>query len=55
MLSHLALSISSTNVKSRLMAVAYIIKEIFNNRREKMSSLDEGYLMTNISIRIREM
>lgn len=32
------------------MAEAHILEDIFNNLRENMASLHEGYLFTNISI-----
>lgn len=52
MLSHLPLSMSSSNVNLRLMAAAHILEEIFSNPCENVASLDEGYLITNISIKI---
>jgi hypothetical protein len=50
--SHLASSMSSSNVNLRLMAEAHILEDIFNNLRENMAPPHEGYLITNISIRI---
>jgi hypothetical protein len=50
--SHLASSTSSSNVNLRLMAEAYILEDIFNTPRVNMASIDEGYLITNISIKI---
>ena len=34
------------------MAAAHILEDFFNNPRENMASLDEGYLITNIFIKI---
>ena len=52
MSSHLASSMSSLNVNLRLMAGAHILEDIFCNPRVYLASLDEGYLITNISIKM---